>query len=96
METVPQYGSSEMLHVACRYVFDPVDIEAEMEVTARVRKAAAEALMEAQEKLKAAEEAQEQLKEQLEQYKDLAKVHGDFENIVGAMCLFVVHPALFS
>jgi kinesin family protein C2/C3 len=55
-------------------VFDPVDVAAEMEVTARVRKAAAEALMEAQDKLRAAEEAQSAMQAQLEQAKELQNV----------------------
>ena len=61
-----------------RYVFDPVDVEAELEVTARVRKAAAEALMEAQDKLKAAEEAQAAMKAQLQAAEELHKVRGKF------------------
>jgi len=56
-----------------RYNFDPVDVEAEMEVTARVRKAAAEALMEAQEKLRAAEEAQAAMQSQLAHAEELHK-----------------------
>jgi hypothetical protein len=52
-----------------------VDVAAEMEVTARVRKAAAEALMEAQDKLRAAEEAQSAMQAQLEQAKELQKVN---------------------
>ncbi|MEW5300189.1 MAG: hypothetical protein WDW36_003136 [Sanguina aurantia] len=54
-----------------RYVFDPVDVQAEMEVTVRVRKAAAEALMEANEKLKSAEDAQRSLQLKLEAAQDL-------------------------
>ncbi|KAJ9514843.1 hypothetical protein QJQ45_028616 [Haematococcus lacustris] len=54
-----------------RYVYDPVDVAAEMEVTARVRKAAAEALMEAQERIKAAEEAQAAMQQQLVQAEQL-------------------------
>ncbi|GFH16469.1 kinesin motor domain-containing protein [Haematococcus lacustris] len=54
-----------------RYVYDPVDVAAEMEVTARVRKAAAEALMEAQERIKAAEEAQAAMQQQLGQAEQL-------------------------
>lgn len=57
-----------------RYNFDPVDVEAEMEVTARVRKAAAEALMEAQEKLRAAEKAQAAMQAQLVHAEELHKV----------------------
>ncbi len=53
------------------YVFDPVDVQAEMEVTARVRRAAAEALMEANAKLAEAQAAQAELQAQLEQAKDL-------------------------
>ena len=44
-----------------------MDVQAEMEVTARVRKAAAEALMEAQDKLRCAEEASARLEKQLEE-----------------------------
>ncbi|GAX76596.1 hypothetical protein CEUSTIGMA_g4042.t1 [Chlamydomonas eustigma] len=56
-----------------RYVFDPADMQAEMEVTGRVRKAAAEALMEAQAKLEAAEAAQAGLLKQLEEARLLQK-----------------------
>lgn len=48
-----------------RYVFDPADVQAELEVTHQVRKVAAEALAEANQKLAAAEEGQRQLREQL-------------------------------
>ena len=58
----------------CRYVFDPVDVEAELEVTSRVRKAAAEALMEAEAKLRAAEEVQAGLQQQLEEARQLQEV----------------------
>lgn len=58
----------------CRYVFDPVDVQAEMEVTVRVRKAAAEALTEANEKLRAAEDAQRSLQQKLEAAQDLEQV----------------------
>ncbi len=58
----------------CRYVFDPADVAAEMEVTSRVRKAAAEALMQAEEKLRVAEQAQAAMQKQLEQAKELSKV----------------------
>ena len=47
-----------------------------MEVTSRVRKAAAEALMEAQEKLRAAEEVQAHLRQQLEDAMQLQQVWG--------------------
>eukprot|EP00198_Chlamydomonas_reinhardtii_P008572 XP_001697909.1 predicted protein [Chlamydomonas reinhardtii] len=57
--------------VARRYVFDPADVAAEMEVTARVRRAAAEALMEAEAKLAEAKAAQAELQQQVEQAKDL-------------------------
>jgi hypothetical protein len=63
-------------YVIIRYVFDPLDVAAEMEVTARVRKAAAEALMAAEGKLRAAEEAHAALKQQLEESKELSKVGG--------------------
>ncbi len=52
-------------------MFDPVDVQAEMEVTGRVRRAAAEALMEANAKLAEAQAAQAELQAQLEQAKDL-------------------------
>lgn len=55
-------------------MFDPVDVQAEMEVTVRVRKAAAEALMEANEKLKSAEDAQRSLQLKLEAAQDLEQV----------------------
>ena len=55
-------------------MFDPVDVEAEMEVTGRVRRAAAEALMEAEAKLAAAEEAGRRMQQQLEEGKSLAEV----------------------
>lgn len=45
-----------------------------MEVTGRVRKAAAEALMEAEEKLRAAEAAQLGLQQQLEEARQLQEV----------------------
>ncbi|GLI63210.1 hypothetical protein VaNZ11_006063, partial [Volvox africanus] len=54
-----------------RYVFDPADVQAEMEVTARVRRAAAEALMEANSKLAEAKAAQAALQQQVEQAKQL-------------------------
>ncbi|KXZ52502.1 hypothetical protein GPECTOR_9g546 [Gonium pectorale] len=54
-----------------RYVFDPADIQAEMEVTARVRRAAAEALMEANAKLAEAQAAAAALQQQVEQAKQL-------------------------
>ncbi|GIL87171.1 hypothetical protein Vretimale_14274 [Volvox reticuliferus] len=54
-----------------RYVFDPADVQAEMEVTARVRRAAAEALMEANSKLAEAQAAQAALQQQVEQAKQL-------------------------
>ncbi|KAG2485792.1 hypothetical protein HYH03_015503 [Edaphochlamys debaryana] len=56
-----------------RYVFDPVDVQAEMEVTARVRRAAAEALMEANAKLAEAQAAAAALQLQVEQAKQLEK-----------------------
>ncbi|EFJ44391.1 kinesin [Volvox carteri f. nagariensis] len=54
-----------------RYVFDPADVQAEMEVTARVRRAAAEALMEANSKLAEAQAAAAALQQQVEQAKQL-------------------------
>ena len=55
-------------------MFDPVDVQAEMEVTGRVRKAAAEALMEAEGKLRAAEAVQAGLQQQLEEARLLQQV----------------------
>lgn len=54
-----------------------------MEVTSRVRKAAAEALMEAQEKLRAAEEVQAHLRQQLEDAMQLQQVWGWCGIVVG-------------
>ncbi|GFR50278.1 hypothetical protein Agub_g12465 [Astrephomene gubernaculifera] len=54
-----------------RYVFDPADLQAEMEVTARVRRAAAEALTEANAKLAEAQAAAAALQQQVEQAKEL-------------------------
>lgn len=66
------------MRVCCRYVatYDPVDVQAEMEVTARVRKAAAEALAEANAQLAEAQAAQQALAAQLEEAHELAKVGG--------------------
>ncbi len=55
-------------------MFDPADLQAEMEVTARVRRAAAEALMEANSKLSAAQAAAAALQQQVEQAKQLEQV----------------------
>lgn len=59
-----------------RYVaaYDPADVQAEMEVTARVRKAAAEALAEANTQLAEAQAAQRALAAQLEEARELSKV----------------------
>ncbi|MEW5311301.1 MAG: hypothetical protein WDW38_003029 [Sanguina aurantia] len=66
-----------------RYVFDPVDVQAEMEVTVRVRKAAAEALMEANEKLKSAEDAQRSLQLKLEAAQDLEQLEDSAMRLEG-------------
>jgi hypothetical protein len=47
-------------------VLDPADVEAELEVSATVRRAAAAALAEAESRLKSAEDAQRALKQQLQ------------------------------
>jgi hypothetical protein len=57
-----------------RYVLDPVDIEAEREVTVSVKRAAAEALAEANSRLKEAEASQQLLTQQLEEARTLAEV----------------------
>ncbi|GIM13237.1 hypothetical protein Vretimale_16401 [Volvox reticuliferus] len=54
-----------------RCVFDPADVQAEMEVTARVRRSAAEALMDANSKLVEAQAAQAALQQHVEQAKQL-------------------------
>ena len=81
-------GDVTVADVHSRYVFDPADVQAEMEVTSRVRKAAAEALMEAEEKLKAAEAAQAGLQQQLEEACQLQQACDGWRNMQGQSCLW--------
>jgi hypothetical protein len=64
-----------LLPAGCaRYIIDTGDIEAEREATVAVKRAAAEALAEANTKLKQAEAAQQQLTMQLESARALTQV----------------------